>query len=85
MPRIIDSSAINRLLLVMLHSVDLIQRVTEIRPIQARHAGSVQRNVRHLEIMLENPSIQSDGISLELFKAAIAQGRDWLTLLPKEI
>jgi len=61
----------------MMHSVDLINRlIMEGKHTEQTH-DTIERNYRHLEIMLEQDNIKNSGRSLTVFTDAILAGKDY--------
>ena len=59
-------------------SVDLINNlINEGKHTQQVH-DTIDRNVRHLEIMLDKDSIKNSGTSLKSFKDAIKSGTNYI-------
>ena len=57
------------------HSLSVIAEIVAFDLLKEQELNRLSRNVRHLEIMLEQENILSSGIELTPFQDAIIRGR----------
>lgn len=67
-----------RQIVAMGHSVDLINRLIAGGEHTEEIHDTIDRNVRHLEIMLSKENIQNSGHSLTSFETAIIEGNIYI-------
>lgn len=60
------------------HSVDLINQLAQGDDHSENTHNTIDRNVRHLEIMLEKDHIKNSGSNLTVFETAINSGRTFI-------
>ena len=62
----------------LMDSADLIASIIALGSRTVHDVDTMDRNVRHIEVMLDKPHIQESWVDLAPYRASITAGRNWL-------